>query len=328
LMIYLSIIVADTTVVAMVANFYNVGIYLITFYLVNYIFIGFFIGVGKTKIIFYSSLVTMISAVCLSILFILQCDMNVMGVAYSLLIAYGITSVFLIVCTARYFASNNLDCKKLYQLMNLLSYKEYIPFLRLNSDIFIRSVCLLLSFNSFYIFSSSYGSDVLSANAILIEISLFMAMFLDALANVTESMVGQAYVDKNKKYFKEVIVKTFIQCMLITLFFVIVYVIFKNQIVDLFTSIEPVKIEIDKYILFSMLLPVVASVSFWIDGVFIGMLKTIAMRNAMILSSIVYVGFVYVLFGLGNYGLWIALIIFYVARVIFLGFPLKRYLKI
>ena len=254
--------------------------------------------------------------------------MNVMGVAYSLLIAYGITSVFLIVCTARYFASNNLDCKKLYQLMNLLSYKEYIPFLRLNSDIFIRSVCLLLSFNSFYIFSSSYGSDVLSANAILIEISLFMAMFLDALANVTESMVGQAYVDKNKKYFKEVIVKTFIQCMLITLFFVIVYVIFKNQIVDLFTSIEPVKIEIDKYILFSMLLPVVASVSFWIDGVFIGMLKTIAMRNAMILSSIVYVGFVYVLFGLGNYGLWIALIIFYVARVIFLGFPLKRYLKI
>ena len=328
LMIYLSIIVADTTVVAMVANFYNVGIYLITFYLVNYIFIGFFIGVGKTKIIFYSSLVTMISAVCLSILFILQCDMNLMGVAYSLLIAYGITSVFLIVCTARYFASNNLDCKKLYQLMNLLSYKEYIPFLRLNSDIFIRSVCLLLSFNSFYIFSSSYGSDVLSANAILIEISLFMAMFLDALANVTESMVGQAYVDKNKKYFKEVIVKTFIQCMLITLFFVIVYVIFKNQIVDLFTSIEPVKIEIDKYILFSMLLPVVASVSFWIDGVFIGMLKTIAMRNAMILSSIVYVGFVYVLFGLGNYGLWIALIIFYVARVIFLGFPLKRYLKI
>ena len=90
------------------------------------------------------------------------------------------------------------------------------------------------------------------------------------------------------------------------LFFVVVYVIFKNQIVDLFTSIEPVKIEIDKYILFSMLLPVVASVSFWIDGVFIGMLKTIAMRNAMILSSIVYVGFVYALFGLGNYGLWIA----------------------
>jgi MATE family multidrug resistance protein len=116
--------------------------------------------------------------------------------------------------------------------------------------------------------------------------------------------------------------------MLITLFFVVVYVIFKNQIVDLFTSIEPVKVEIDRYIIFSVLLPIVASVSFWIDGVFIGMLKTVAMRNAMILSSIVYVGFVYVLFGLGNYGLWIALIIFYVARVIFLGFPLKRYLKI
>ena len=328
LMIYLSLIIADTTVVAMVTNFYNVGIYLIVFYLLNYIFIGFFIGVGKTKVIFYSSLVTMVVALFSSTFFILQCDMNVIGVAYSLLIAYFITSVFLVVCTVRYFASNNLDYKKLHQLINLWNYKEYVPFLKLNGDIFIRSVCLLLSFNSFYVFSSGYGSDVLSANAILVEISLFMAMFLDALANATESLVGQAYVDKNKVYLKEVVIKTFIQCMFITLFCVVVYVIFKNQIVGLFTSIEPVKIEIDKYILFSILLPIVASVSFWMDGVFVGMLKTIAMRNAMILSSIVYVVAVYALFDLGNYGLWIALIIFYVARAVFLSFPLKIYFKI
>ena len=257
---------------------------------------------------------------------VLQCNMNVMGVAYSLLIAYGITSVFLAICMAHYFTSNSLDYRKMYQSVNLWSYKGYVPFLKLNGDIFIRSVCLLLSFNSFYVFSSSYGSDVLSANAILVEISLFIAMFLDALANATESLVGQAYIDKNRAYFKEVIVKTFIQCILITLFFVIVYVIFKNQIVDLFTSIVAVKIEIDKYIIFSILLPIVASVSFWIDGVFVGMLKTVAMRNAMILSSIVYVVSVFVLFGLGNYGLWVALIIFYVARAVFLGFPLKRFL--
>ena len=327
LAIYLSVISADTTVVTMITSFYDVGMYLIVFYLINYIFIGFFIGIGKTQVVFYSSFVTMVVALSLSNFFILQCDMNVMGVAYSLLIAYGITSVFLTICTARYFMSNGLNYKKLYQSVNLLSYKEYVPFLKLNGDIFIRSVCLLLSFNSFYIFSSSYGSDVLSANAILMEISLFMAMFLDALANATESLIGQAYVDKNKTHFKEVVVKTFIQCMLITLLFVVIYMVFKNQIVDLFTSIVAVKIEIDKYIFFSIFLPIVASVSFWMDGVFVGMLKTIAMRNAMILSSIVYMGSVYVLFGFGNYGLWIALIIFYVARVVFLGFPLKRYIS-
>ena len=174
--------------------------------------------------------------------------------------------------------------------------------------------------------TSSYGSDVLSANAILVEISLFMAMFLDALANVTESLVGQAYVDQNKDCFREVIIKTFIQCILMTSFFVIIYVTFRGQIVNLFTSIDSVKFEINRYIVFSIILPIVASVSFWIDGVFVGMLETTAMRNAMILSSIVYIVFIGLLFGLGNYGLWLALIIFYVARTIFLGFQLKRYL--
>ena len=324
LAVYLSVINADVIVVNMVSSFYDVGMYLIVFYLINYIFLGFFIGLGKTRVVFYSSLVTMITALFSSIYLVLQCDMNVMGVAYSLLIAYFITSVFLTICTTGYFMSNNLDYKKLYKSINLLNYKEYLPFLKLNGDIFIRSMCLLISFNSFYIFSSSYGSDVLSANAILVEISLFMATFLDALANATESLVGQAYVNKDRFYLKEIVVKTFIQCMFITLFFVVVYVIFKNQIVDLFTSIVLVKIEIDKYMFFSILLPIVASVSFWIDGVFVGMLRTAAMRNAMILSMLVYFLSIFIFSTYGNYGLWIALIIFYVARAIFLGFPLKR----
>ncbi len=328
LMIYLYLISANRTVIIMIVRFYDVVIYLIVFYLVNYIFLGFFIGIGKTKIVFYSSLVTMIFAVCLSSFFILKCGMNIMGVAYSLLIAYGSTSVFLLICIISYFTSNRFNYKKMYWKINLFSYKEYRPFLKLNGDIFIRSVCLLLSVNSFYMFSSAYGSNVLSANAILVEISLFMAMFLDALANVTESLVGSSFVEKNKEYLKEVIVKTFIYCMLITEFFVVVYMVFKVQIIGLFTSIEPVKIEINKYIIFSVFLPIVASVSFWIDGVFVGMLKTVAMRNSMILSTIVYVISVFALFWLGNDGLWIALIIFYLARAVFLGFPLSKYLKV
>ena len=326
LIVYIRIISADENVIKMITDFYNVTIYLVMFYLINYIFIGFFIGIGKTKIILYSSLVTMFFGILLSVLFVLIYGLNIKGVAYSLLISYFLTSVFLVVCAIWYFASKGLDYRKLYQSANLLEYRKYVPFLKLNGDIFIRSLCLLLSFNSFYIFSSGYGSDVLSANAILVEVSLFMAMFLDALANVTESMVGQAYADKNAKYFREVIIKTFIQCMLITLFFIVAYVLFRNQIIDLCTSIQSVKLEINKYILFSILLPAVASISFWMDRVFVGMLKTVAMRNAMILSSFTYIFFVYILMGLGNSGLWIALIVFYVARTIFLSFPLKRYL--
>lgn len=40
-------------------------------------------------------------------------------------------------------------------------------------------------------------------------------------------------------------------------------------------------------------MPLFASISFWVDGVFVGLLKTVAMRNAMILSAGVYITFVF-----------------------------------
>lgn len=81
--------------------------------------------------------------------------------------------------------------------------------------------------NSFYIFSAQYGKDVLAANTILIEVSLFMAMFLDALANTTESLVAQAYVDNNQNIFKEVVSKTLLQSLVVTFILVFIYALLK-----------------------------------------------------------------------------------------------------
>ncbi|MEY8717420.1 MATE family efflux transporter, partial [Francisella philomiragia] len=181
-----------------------------------------------------------------------------------------------------------------------------MPFLQLNINIFVRSLCLLLAFNSFYIFSSSYGKTILAANTILVEIGMFFAMFLDALANTTESLVAQAYVDKNTSLLRETIYKTFVQSMILTLVLSLVYFSFSGYIISIFTDILDVKIQINKYIIFSFLMPLFASFSFWIDGVFVGLLKTVAMRNAMILSAGVYIASVFLLQSYENYGLWIA----------------------
>ena len=176
-------------------------------------------------------------------------------------------------------------------------------------------------------FSAKYGKDVLAANTILVEIGFFVAMFLEALANATESLVAKAYVLKDQKMFREVISKSLLQSIVITLAIVCLYGLFSSHIVSMFTSIEGVKLEINKYIIFSILLPLVASFSFWIDGVFVGLLRTVAMRNAMMLASIIYIVCVAVLEPFGNYGLWFAVIIFYIFRTVFLMIPLRGYLK-
>ncbi|QIW10515.1 MATE family efflux transporter [Francisella sp. LA112445] len=323
----LSIIHTDSEVKSLFIKFYNIAIYVFWFALLNFIFLGFFIGIGKTKVVLYSSLILMILATSSSVIWIIFMQYNVVGVAISLVSAYCVTTMFLLTRTYGFFVSNSLNIKNVLKEFDYFTISEYIPFLKLNTNIFIRSLCLLLSMNSFYIFSAQYGKDVLAANTILIEVSLFMAMFLDALANTTESLVAQAYVDNNQNIFKEVVSKTLLQSLVVTFILVFIYALFKDHIITIFTSLVDVKYQVNKYILFSILIPIAASFSFWIDGVFVGLLKTVAMRNAMILAALVYIIAVILLGSFENYGLWLALILFYIARTAFLIPPLKSYLK-
>lgn len=323
----LSIIYTDSAVKTLFIRFYNIAIYVFWFALLNFIFLGFFIGIGKTKVVLYSSLILMILSTSSSIFWVMFMQYNVVGVAISLISAYCVTTIFLFTKTYRFFVNKGVDIKNILKEFDYFTIGEYMPFLKLNTNIFIRSLCLLLSMNSFYIFSAQYGKDVLAANTILIEVSIFMAMFLDALANTTESLVAQAYVDNDQRIFKEVVSKTLLQSLIITFILVLIYACFKDHIITIFTSLIDVKYQVNKYILFSILTPIVASFSFWIDGVFVGLLKTVAMRNAMILAALFYVLFVFLLTSFENYGLWIALILFYVARTVFLIPPLRFYLK-
>lgn len=323
----LSIVKTEDSVKELLTAFYNIAIYIFWFALVNYIFIGFFIGVGKTRVVLHSSIVLMLVAISLSIFFVVALNYNIIGVAISLVVSYSLASLFLAFRFYRYFADSKLLTKVVLSSLQILSLKTYLPFLKLNTNIFIRSLCLLLAMNSFYFFSAKYGKDVLAANTILVEIGFFVAMFLEALANATESLVAKAYVLKDHKMFQEVISKSLIQSIVITLAIVFLYGLFSSHIVSMFTSIVSVKLVINKYIIFSILLPLVASFSFWIDGVFVGLLKTVAMRNAMVLASFIYMVCVVVLEPFGNYGLWFALIIFYIFRTILLIIPLTSYLK-
>ncbi|QLE79633.1 MATE family efflux transporter [Francisella sp. Scap27] len=327
LLLLLNVIDVDNEVKKLFIGFYSIGIYTLWFALLNYIFIGFFIGIKHTKVVLKSSLILMASGISFSLIFVKVYDLNVIGIALSLVFSYFINFVFLSVVACRYFSAKGVKFNQVIYKADFLKLSEYTPFLKLNTNIFIRSVCLLLAFNSFYLFSSHYGKDVLAANTILMEVGLFVALFLDALANVTESLVASAYVEKSQNKFNEIINKTFIQCIAIAFALTCFYGIFSEQIIGLFTSIESVKIQINNYIIFSIALPLVASFSFWIDGVFVGLLKTTVMRNAMILSAIVYLLSVYLLSDFQNYGLWVSLLIFYVARTVFLYLPLKVYLK-
>lgn len=61
-----------------------------------------------------------------------------------------------------------------------------------NRDLLIRTLCLLTVFNLFTAKGAGFGSDILAANAILIQIHYMMAYVFDGFANASSIFTGKA----------------------------------------------------------------------------------------------------------------------------------------
>jgi Na+-driven multidrug efflux pump len=85
--------------------------------------------------------------------------------------------------------------------------------------------------------------------------------------------------------------------------------------IDLMTTAEGVRATARDYLLYAVLTPIVATIAFQMDGIFIGATWSRDMRNMMLASVAVFLVVWATLTPLwGNDGLWIALLAFLGAR--------------
>ena len=74
-----------------------------------------------------------------------------------------------------------------------------------------------------------------------------------------------------------------------------------------------------------VIIPFISSFCFQFDGIFIGASQTKELRNAMIMSVLIYLlSAFYLLNNFGNTGLWMSLCIFFLARALTLFFYLGK----
>jgi MATE family multidrug resistance protein len=93
-----------------------------------------------------------------------------------------------------------------------------------------------------------------------------------------------------------------------------------GMIVDLMTTAEDVRAAARSYLPWMVAAPLLGLAPWMLDGIFIGATRTRDMRNMMAVSFVVYVAAVMVLLPLwGNHGLWVALLISFIARGVTLG---------
>jgi MATE family multidrug resistance protein len=255
--------------------------------------------------------------VLLDLLFVLVFDWGVEGVALASVIAEYLAllvGIYLLRWPLR-------NARARYDRARLLERAALQSLFTANSNIFVRTLCMLFAFSYFTAKSAGQGEVILAANAILMHLQSIMAHGLDGFAHAVEALAGSAYGARKLAVFRRAVKLTSLWAALVALLTAAAYWLFGGAIIGLFTNIDAVIDSALLYLPWMIVAPLLSVWSFQLDGIFIGTGHTREMRNAMIFSLLGYLLLLQLVLPLlGNHGLFLGLVFFMVLRALSLLF--------
>ena len=312
---------AEQAVLSLTAQYFSIRIWGAPFALMNYVASGWLLGMGRAKEVLYIHLYMNISNILLNFLFVYGYDMTADGVALGTVLSESTAFILSLYFVKRHsrkeFQIPIFGSEVLENILNLNAFKSLFS---LNRDIFIRTTCLTLTLASFVLLGTRFGTEILAANAVLMNLQNLTAYGLDGFAQAAEVLVGKEIGRKSKKNLRAAVIVSSKWAIFTAIVFAAFYFIFGEMVIHLLTTIETIRVISADYLIWVIVLPLLSIWSFQLDGIFIGATAGSFMRNGMIVSSVCYVICIYTLIPLwGNHGLWASYSIFIVMRALTLA---------
>jgi MATE family multidrug resistance protein len=253
--------------------------------------------------------------IVLDLWFVLGLDWGVTGVARATVIAeWGGLALGFWFCRDAFAVPAWRDWPRVFDPVRLR------VMLAVNTDILLRSLMLQVIFISFLFLGADFGDVTLAANQVLLQFLQITAHALDGFAFAAEALVGQAYGARTASSLRRGAVMTSIWGLVVCGLLAIGFAGFGGTIIDIMAKAPEVQLEARAYLGYMVAAPVLGLAAWMLDGVFIGATRSRDMRNMMAVSLAVYVVAALALVpSLGNHGLWLALLISFVARGVTLG---------
>jgi MATE family multidrug resistance protein len=282
-----------------------------------YVFTGVFFGMHNMPAAFVLQLVLNISNMLLDFCFVLGFGWGVEGVAIASLIAE-----YLAMVVGFYLLRKQIKIAlQRFDLARLLESSALLKLFQANTNIFIRTLCLLFVFSYFTAMGARSGEVILAANAILLHLQSIMAHGLDGFATAAEALTGSAYGSGKLRQFRRAVRLTSLWGVVFALLVGLVYFVLGETIIGLFTDIEAVAETAAGYLPWIVALPIISIWCFQLDGIFIGTSHTREMRNSMIVSMLAYLAILqWSIPAFGNHGLFLGLAFFMLIRTMTLLF--------
>ena len=147
-------------------EYFYIRIYAAPATLLLYVFHGWFLGMQNARFPLILTIIVNVLNIIFNLVFVYALGMKADGVALGTVIAQYIGLVLAILLYLFKYSDYKIikDIKKIFELASIKK------FLKVNFDIFIRTLFLIFAFSFFTAESATFGDDILAANTILLQL--------------------------------------------------------------------------------------------------------------------------------------------------------------
>lgn len=304
---------ADDAASALARQYFSICVWGAPAVTVGYALSGWFLGMQNSRAQMYMAIVTNIVNIAVSAVLVFVFDAGMTGVALGTMTAQWVGLLFGLAVTARTYHP------KAPRLPHIFEVKALLRFCRINADIFLRTACLVAVTLWFTHVGAMQGSDILAANALLMQLFMLFSFFMDGFAFAGEALAGK-YTGANDTARLKKVVTTLLgigaACAIV---FGAAYFFAGELFVNMLTSDPATAAVAKQYLPWAVAVPVCGFAAFVFDGIFSGMVSTRSMLVSMAAALVVFAA-AYTLTHdrLGNSGLWLSFNIYLVVRGIVL----------
>lgn len=278
---------------------------------------GWCVGMQNSRLPMWTSIFINLLNILLSVVLVFGVGMKIEGVALGTLTAQWAGFLLTLLLIGRRYG---------YRRVAVAScLKGFGRLFRINTDILLRTVCLVGVTVWFTRQGAAQGDVMLATNVLLLQFFTFFSFFMDGLAFAGEALVG--------KYFGRsdaVMLGRSVRYLLgagggVALLFTLVYAVGADMVCGWLTTDQRVVASAAEYSLWVASIPVMGFMAFSWDGIFIGLTATRSMLLSMAVATAVYFAVYFTAFPtMGNHGLWLAFVSYLLTRGIVLSICYRR----
>lgn len=329
----LAVVPCSAEVASVARDYFFVRIWAAPATLMLMAFKGWFIGMQDTKSPMAVDILVNVVNMGASYYLAVHTPLGVVGVAWGTLIAqYSGLILAVLILVFRYI----LDLKFLISdLKTAMRWSELRRMMALNGNLFVRSLCFMVVYVGFTSLAGRYGDTELAVSSILMKLFMFFSFFVDGFAYAGEALVGKALgmsranalndeMSANKSL-NDVVRALFNWAIGVGLLFTVIYAVWGKGCIALMTSDAEVIDASMSYMGWLIAMPIISTLAFMWDGVFVGATAGKQIRNSMIWAACAFVaGYLLTYRWLGAQALYIGYFAHLAARAVYLTIEWRK----